>query len=288
MNLRNTNDVLNRDSVLRHIHISYLWQINGMLNRLALQSVHRSLHRQHKVLYIGLVQHHKRYLGDVNRSLIGWNVLFNMDESYLGDLHRVLLGRDHLLDHDEVDLGDLDGVLVCGHDLLNADKVDLGDFNREFSGFRLFDLHGLDLCGDFNDHGRWGREHDSFYDGLNDDGSGGWDDHSFDHRFDDSGSLGDSNWLNNSFDDRSCYYWSFDDWSSFDHGSDSLNNWSWSFKDRSEGWSLKSFDHLWRVDHFDGSWSHGDRPVISNRICSNSSGRNWSVSSGSVCVSCLG
>ena len=208
VDLRDTDYVLYSYSILRNVYVSYLRQIDGVLDCLGFKSVHGSLHWENESLDVCLVKDDVCNLGDVDWALVGWDVLFNMNESYLGDFYWVFFGGNDLLDDHKVDLRNFDRVLIGWHDLLDRNKSNLRKLDWEFLCFCSFDFYWLDDC----------RIFDYFY-----------------H---------DWRWRRNescSFDDWFNYYWSFDnDWSWLFNNDRSwlfnmdwswlLNNyWSWSF-----------------------------------------------------------
>lgn len=158
VDLWNANNVLNCDSILRNIDISYLRKINGMLHSSAFKSIDRSLHWKNKGLHINLIKHNECNLWNVDCSLIGRNVLFQMNKSYLGNLNWMLNCGDYLLDHNESDLRDFNWMFKCRNNLFNADEMDLRKFNWEFLCLSLGDLNSLDFCR----RGRR-REHNNFF-----------------------------------------------------------------------------------------------------------------------------
>lgn len=158
VDLRNTNNVLNSYSILRNIDISYLRKINSMLHGSAFESIDRSLHGKYEFLHIDLIKNDKCDLRNVDCSLIGRNILLQMNESYLWDLNWMLDCGDNLLDHDESDLRNFNRMFICWDKLFNADEMDLRKFNCEFFCFSLGDLNWLDFCRRW-----WGWEHDYFF-----------------------------------------------------------------------------------------------------------------------------
>lgn len=133
--MRNIDDVLNSDSILRHIDVQNNRDVNGVLHCLTFESTHRSQHWESELTNLCLVDLSVEHNGQVDWHLICRDLLFDVDEVNLREVDWVLFGGHDLVQSKEVNLRDVNWVFISGNNLFNSNEMDLWQFDGLFQCF---------------------------------------------------------------------------------------------------------------------------------------------------------